>query len=706
MIKGGIKRKILLIVSGISILSLAALCSAAFWGLFSIKTQMQQSSARLGESAAEKSSAFLEREAVDKLMTKAQSRAKIINERLLIIAKDAVYFAEHVTGIYKNSAALTPVHVEFSSSANIGTLTMQLKSAGGRADYHRIKKEAGLLGNITPAFVSNASDMGEITVSIFLGTESGFSITYDPFSSDENAVFDPRTRPWYTGAKERGGTYWTSSYIGASSGKYMVTCSHPFYGRDGTLKGAVGIDVIIDDLNNEVVNIDVGENGYAFIMDAAATVMASRELEGSEAARSIKISEFIKNNPQYNNIVNMIVEGETGFERVITDEGEKFVAFAPITAAGWSVVTVLPIAEIMGLVKENSAAIERMTAETLSAVRSAIMLTLTVFIFVFAAAVLAVIYFARTFSDKITQPIVTLEKGLERIAGGELDTKIEIKTGDEIEVLGGSVNSMAQKLKEHIKTLQSVTAEKERIGAELHVAKNIQASMLPCIFPPYPDRTEFDIYALMQPAKEVGGDFYDFFFVDNNTLVVTAADVSGKGVPAALFMVIAKTLIKNTAQSGKSPSQVFQIVNDMLCENNTAAMFVTAFMGYLDVTNGKLTFVNAGHTPPILDSGRGHDFLKTRPGFVLGGIEGMRYEQSEVTLKKGDELFLYTDGVTEAMNSKKEMFGKERLIEVIDTNHNQPIKEFTISIKQEIDNFAQGLEQSDDITMLSLRYRG
>jgi len=706
MTKGGIKRKILLIVSGISILSLAALCAAAFWGLFGIKAQMQQSSARLGEFAAEKSSEFLEHEAVDKLMTKAQGRAKIINERLLIIAKDAVYFAEHAAEIYKKSNKLTPVHVEFPSSANRGILTMQLKSGGGKADYHRIKKEAGLLGNITPAFVSNASDMGEITVSVFIGTESGFSIAYDPFSNDDNVKFDPRVRPWYTGAKERGSTHWTSPYIDAASGKYIVTCSHPFYDSSGILKGVAGIDVVINDLNNEIVNIDVGENGFAFVMDAGGTVISSREFDGGGEFLSAKISAFIENNPQYKNIVKMAAEGGTGFKRVVTADGEKFMAFAPITATSWSVVTVLPVAEIMSIVDENSAAIERMTAETLGVVRSAIMVTLTVFVFVFAAVILAVMYFAGILSDKITRPIITLEKGLERIAGGELDTKIEIKTGDEIEILGGCVNSMAQKLKEYIKNLQSVTAEKERIGAELHVAKNIQASMLPCIFPPYPDRPEFDIYALMQPAKEVGGDFYDFFFVDDNTLAVTAADVSGKGVPAALFMVIAKTLIKNTAQSGKEPAEVFQIVNNMLCENNESAMFVTAFMGYLDIVSGKLTFVNAGHNPPVLDSGSGHDFLETKPGFVLGGMEGTRYKQSEVTLKKGDELFLYTDGVTEAMNNKKELFGKERLIEVINANHDKPLKEFTISIKQEIDSFTGDMEQTDDITMLTLRYLG
>jgi sigma-B regulation protein RsbU (phosphoserine phosphatase) len=184
--------------------------------------------------------------------------------------------------------------------------------------------------------------------------------------------------------------------------------------------------------------------------------------------------------------------------------------------------------------------------------------------------------------------------------------------------------------------------------------------MLPSIFPPFPDRDEFDIYASMQPAKEVGGDFYDFFFVGEHTLAVVMADVSGKGVPAALFMAIAKTLIKNTALSGKSPEVVFGIVNKMLCEGNEVGMFVTAFLGYLDIRTGRFTFVNAGHNPPLLCSGGRFDWLKTKPGFILAGMEDTFYKQHEVILKPGDELFLYTDGLAEIKDTEKTMFGQDR----------------------------------------------
>jgi serine phosphatase RsbU (regulator of sigma subunit) len=253
---------------------------------------------------------------------------------------------------------------------------------------------------------------------------------------------------------------------------------------------------------------------------------------------------------------------------------------------------------------------------------------------------------------------------------------------------------------------QQLAVEKERIGAELNVATQIQANMLPCTFPAFPDRGEFDIYASMTPAKEVGGDFYDFFLVDERTLAIVMADVSGKGVPAALFMVIAKTLIKNNAQSGQSPKEVFETVNNILCENNDAGMFVTVFLGYLDIPGGRLTFVNAGHNYPLLRSGESFDWLKTKPNFILAGMEDSFYKQHEAVLKPGDELFLYTDGVTEAVNNENELFGDQKLIEAANDSLDLPLKDFTVSIKREIDKFAQGAEQADDITMLALRYKG
>lgn len=342
-------------------------------------------------------------------------------------------------------------------------------------------------------------------------------------------------------------------------------------------------------------------------------------------------------------------------------------------------------------------------------------------VYIYVAADQFVFYFITIaflwYSEKnITVPIETVA-GIAKdyISGGKERTNSEhlasrcadlAANRSETGTLAAAFREMVLNLDAYIDNLTAVTAEKERIGAELEMAAKIQASMLPSAFPAFPDHTEIDIYASMQPAKEVGGDFYDFFLIDDKTLAIVMADVSGKGVPAALFMVDAKTLIKNSAQSGKSPKEVFEAVNNILCENNNADMFVTVFMGYLDITTGKFVFVNAGHNPPLLYSGGSFGWLKTKPDFVLAGMKDMFYRQHEITFHPGDELFLYTDGVTEAENHSLTLFGSERLIEMANNYLGMPIKEFVVSIKNEVDRFTKGAEQADDITMLTLRYKG
>jgi sigma-B regulation protein RsbU (phosphoserine phosphatase) len=209
----------------------------------------------------------------------------------------------------------------------------------------------------------------------------------------------------------------------------------------------------------------------------------------------------------------------------------------------------------------------------------------------------------------------------------------------------------------------------------------------------------------MLPAKEVGGDFYDFYFVDKDNLAVVIADVSGKGVPAALFMVITKTLIKNSSSS-QSPKNVLESVNKELCENNEADMFVTAFMGFYNIPSGRFAYVNAGHNPPLVKrTGTGYEFLETEPGFVLAWMDSAQYTEKEIIFGPGDVLFLYTDGVTEAMNGKKELFGEQRLVAALNAGGNLPPKDLLSAIKREVDNFADGTEQADDITMLALKVK-
>lgn len=308
----------------------------------------------------------------------------------------------------------------------------------------------------------------------------------------------------------------------------------------------------------------------------------------------------------------------------------------------------------------------------------------------------------------VIHPIGRLAKFTTEITeSGKFEKQqIIINTRDEIEELGKSFNIMLEELEDYIENLTAVTAEKERIGAELNVATQIQLSMLPCIFPAFPDRDEIDIYATMTPAKEVGGDFYDFFMVDEKHLAIVVADVSGKGVPAALFMVIGKTLIKDHTQPGRDLGEVFTEVNNILCESNDNGMFITAFEGVLDLETGEFRYVNAGHEPPfIYRKETGFESYKTRPGFVLAGMENIKYREQKIQLNVGDRIFQYTDGVTEATDRQNQLYGMERLHHVL--NHKclcgDP-KQILESVKADIDIFVGDNDQFDDITMLCLEY--
>ena len=285
-------------------------------------------------------------------------------------------------------------------------------------------------------------------------------------------------------------------------------------------------------------------------------------------------------------------------------------------------------------------------------------------------------------------------------------SQLKIRTSDEIQNLAESIQRMELDINQYINDLESVTAEKERIGAELDIAKHIQASMLPCLFPAFPDRTEFDIYATMDPAKEVGGDFYDFFMVDERHLAIVMADVSGKGVPAALFMVIGKTLIKDHTVPDRDLGKVFTEVNNLLCESNSEGLFITAFEAVLNLETGELTFVNAGHEMPFICKAGG-EFAphKIRAGFVLAGMEDMKYRAGSIMLDQGDKIFLYTDGVTEATNASNKLYGMDRLSLILNKVKGGTPNDILPAVKADIDTFVGEAPQFDDITMLCLEYK-
>ncbi|MCR5096453.1 MAG: SpoIIE family protein phosphatase [Erysipelotrichaceae bacterium] len=331
-------------------------------------------------------------------------------------------------------------------------------------------------------------------------------------------------------------------------------------------------------------------------------------------------------------------------------------------------------------------------------------------------ALLAVYLANKWLKNRVTDPLIKLENVsksfVESSHTAESPDQLvisdpDIHTGDELESLANTTSDMFSSMKNYMGSLISVTKEKERIGVELNVATNIQASMLPRIFPAFPGRPEFDIFATMDPAKEVGGDFYDFFMLDDHRIGLVMADVSGKGVPAALFMVISKTMIKNRAQVSDSPAEILGYVNDQLCEGNDAEMFVTVWMAILDINTGKGVVANAGHEHPVIRRKDGeYELVVYRHSPAVATMEGMRFREHEFELNPGDRLFVYTDGVPEAINEKKEFYGTDRLLDVLNADQDATIHELLIEVREDISKFAGKAEQFDDITMMAFDFRG
>ena len=317
------------------------------------------------------------------------------------------------------------------------------------------------------------------------------------------------------------------------------------------------------------------------------------------------------------------------------------------------------------------------------------------------------LYLNRSLIRPIRKITAEASRFAEENRPAEKKLKAEIRNEDEIGVLAQSIDQMEEQVARYIENLTEITAERERIGTELDLAKRIQVAMIPHEFPPFPGRTEFDVYASMTSAKEVGGDFYDFFLIDEDHLCLLIADVSGKGIPGALFMMASKIILESCAMLGRSAAEILNKTNEAVCSKNQAEMFITVWLGILEISTGKLTAVNAGHEYPVVKTADGvFEIFKDKHGIVVGGMEDIQYKEYELQLEKGTKLFVYTDGVPEATDAQNRMFGSRRMLEALNEKPDATPQEVLESIHRAVDVFLDGAEQFDDMTMLCLEYHG
>jgi sigma-B regulation protein RsbU (phosphoserine phosphatase) len=507
---------------------------------------------------------------------------------------------------------------------------------------------------------------------------------------------DPHSRAhfewdWYQAPKRLHKPVWTEPYFDTGFGKIiMSTYSVPFYrtvrGKK-RFRGVVTADISLDRLSDIVSSIRILRTGFGILISKNGTFITHPDKNLIMKETIFHLAEK-RGDPRLGEIGRNMLAGRSGFAPlpILAAGKPSWVYYAPIPSSNWSLAVIFPEEELA----EDIIALHRVVI-ILGCAGMALLF-------------LAVVLIARS----ITGPLRAMAAATEAIADGDLDVELPPATShDEVGKLTESFRAMKVSLKDHIRQVAEAAAERERITGELTIARDIQMNILPTGYPPLPPRDRYDLRALIEPAKEVGGDFYDFFPIDGDRLCFVIADVSGKGIPAALFMAVSMTLLKATARRGLPPDEIFARVNDELSHDNRVNMFVTVFCGILNTATGEVVYANAGHNHPLLmgKSGEAH-FLKTVNGLALGVMEDAPYRRESLRLKPGESLFLYTDGVTEAMNPSDELFSDDRLRREVEALVEVAPDTVATGIMARVKEFASGAPQSDDITIMVVHYKG
>jgi len=649
----------------------------------------------IGGFATEVASEAILNQSISQTNEYIKAKATIMDDYLQNIKDNLVLITDFIEDLYKNRSSFNPVAIPYYSQVPKGTYSPHYYLDYGVSLNSNIRSEMGLLGNAKYLISSMMENHPEI-YTVYIYTANGLSVDFDDAAYTKQKIIDDksilRNRPWFQLAQERGRASITDLYEDDAGRGYCFTFCVPFYSNRGDLLGVIGADISLGAMSSIISSIT--GNGIDFVLLIGPDGVIAHSLHGE-----VEIGHELQT---YFNEIHGVKSGVLqkimpDFKIDKTTMKEKYLIWETFTNIDWKLIGFASVDSIVAPAEQIKRNISLYTSRFLTRayIYADIIEVMNFFLFFLIMGVC--LYFASKTAKRISKPIQQLTEDALKIGQGDLDYIIQLETGDEIETLANTINNMVSEIK-------YITGEKERIGIELDVATQIQVSMLPCIFPPFPHRNEFDLYAYMQSAKEVGGDFYDFYLVDEHKLVIVIADVSGKGIPAALYMVIAKTLIKNTTQYGRSPSEILATVNNILCENNDAGMFVTAFMGILDLQSNMFSYVNAGHNPPLILRNNGHlERLHAKRGLVLGVMHNTPYTQNEIQLEQGDMLYFYTDGVTEAMNKHNVMFSEKRLQDIIHKYHAESLKNIVMSFIKEIEAFAEGVEQTDDITLVVLR---
>ncbi len=513
-----------------------------------------------------------------------------------------------------------------------------------------------------------------------------------------SAIHDYLNAEWYINARKTNGGYWSDPYFDPDGARAML-CTYviPLHDKQGRFIGAFGADLPLDWLAEELHEIDMKENErllfpdgnydeadkyllvHSFIIGRSGEYIVHPEKDRI-LTDSFKDDVTATPDTLDNEVCSRMMAGRRGQEEMKINDATSFVYYGPIGRAGWSMAVVVP---------------------WLPMYVWAISLAVVVLL-VMVLGTLVVFYFCRYHIHSVTKPLGFLTESADEVAKGHFDHPLpDMHYHDEIHRLRDSFVTMQQSLTDYVSRLQTTTAEKASMERELDIARNIQMSMLPKTFPPFPDRKDIDIYGQLTPAKAVGGDLYDFFIHDER-LYFCVGDVSGKGVPASLVMAVTRSLFRNIAMHASNPSEIVSAINESICENNDSNMFVTLFVAVLNLQTLELQYSNAGHDAPWLITPQGIKMLACDSNLPVGVMPDFRYTLQQEQMDRGSTLFLYTDGLTEAEDTEHQLFGMGRIRQVLQTSSSD-VRPLVDAMTEAVHQFVGAAEQSDDLTMLAVQ---
>jgi sigma-B regulation protein RsbU (phosphoserine phosphatase) len=698
-IKIGIK--ILSVVLAVSLLTLSIISVISYTQMLHLAKYSQDADVQLGITASLESKNALLNQSREYMENIVAGQAELSNAALRQTSMELTAMTSFVEEIYAHPEEFNGKSVHFVPDAPGGILAAKYMLAPGVRNTEAVRRELRLISSAEYGFFGI---MGENTLLdvIYLGTESGITYRYSP-SNSYNPDYDPRVRPWYTTAMDnKGRTIWLNTYVDPY-GTVTITCARAFKNGAGVYAGVAATDITLTSILEKILALRVGVDGYAFLLDEKCSSIAHPHY-GEPGFNPNPLEEA--EGPWRDALLDM--KNNIYGTWLVEIGGEECYLFsAPITETNWKLCVKIPVREIVDPAEQTKAKIDEYTLEAQGYIRETLYVVIMRFIIIFAVSAILVVAFSYVMSLTITRPIEELSRNVRKIGEGYLDVKVPVKGSDEIAELGNAFNKMTGDLKGYIVNIEKATAEKQRINSELNIAAEIQNSMLPAVSPEFSDNASFSIFAKMVPAKEVGGDFYDFFFLDEKEtkLALVIADVSGKGVPAALFMVIAKTLIKQQMLQTNDPAGTLTAVNKLLSKNNPRSMFVTVLICSIDLASGEMIYANAGHNLPLISvSGGGYQFMELKKGLPPGVMETSAYRQCSMQLHSGDKLYLYTDGINEAMNMENREWGNDRFLETANRYIDLGPEAFDAAIRAQLTEFVSGAEQSDDITTIAFTY--